>query len=240
MHIEKEKVYDYLKSIGVKHLYHANTVQTSCTFIQNGGLLSRGDVERRNLLQTVQDSDDSDKLYDVWDDIFLDSVDLHEYFSRQNYYGPVVFKFKIEVLLHTSLPDLWITKDNPFYWNDSQNSNERYFSSINELVSDYCNERQKKMITLRKTMEVLPFNPYLEAIIFDNPNVIVGDIDLYSKGKMILEECLVRNGMSTNLLHIRKCENCYCHSNYLYQVGGKRLKKLFLWDNDLVPMLPIV
>lgn len=45
----------------IKHLYHANTVMTACTFLENGGLLSRGYVEENGLRQTSQGSDSKDK-----------------------------------------------------------------------------------------------------------------------------------------------------------------------------------
>ncbi len=55
----------------VNHLYHANSVATACTFLENGGLLSRGLVEKLNLYQTPQESNEQDKKMDVFNDIFL-------------------------------------------------------------------------------------------------------------------------------------------------------------------------
>ena len=40
---------------GVTELFHVNSVITSLTFINNGGLLSRETVEEYNLPQTVED-----------------------------------------------------------------------------------------------------------------------------------------------------------------------------------------
>ena len=67
-----------LKEKKVKHLYHANTVATACTFLENGGLLSRGYVEDHDLFQTSQRSDEHDQHVDVFYDIFFDSVDVHK------------------------------------------------------------------------------------------------------------------------------------------------------------------
>lgn len=47
-----EEIKSILKEKEVKHLYHANTVATACTFLENGGLLSRGYVEDHDLFQT--------------------------------------------------------------------------------------------------------------------------------------------------------------------------------------------
>ena len=99
----------------ITHLHHANTVATSITFIESGGLLSRADVEDHNLCQTVQASDDEDKQFDVWHDVFVDTADLHEWFGRQNIYGPILFKFNIVFLLSDEL-EVWVTKNNPMYW----------------------------------------------------------------------------------------------------------------------------
>lgn len=63
---------------GVTELFHVNSVITSLTFIDNGGLLSRETVEEYNLPQTDQQSDDIDKKFNIYNDIFFDSVDIHE------------------------------------------------------------------------------------------------------------------------------------------------------------------
>ena len=55
-----EEIKSILKEKEVKHLYHANTVATACTFLENGGLLSRGYVEDHDLFQTSQMSDEDE------------------------------------------------------------------------------------------------------------------------------------------------------------------------------------
>ena len=99
MKLNNLELHKFFQEKGITHLYHANTVTTSISFIQAGGLLSRGDVEKNDLLQTAQESDGVDKTFDVWNDIFLDTADLHKLFSRQNRYGPVLFVFDVNLLL---------------------------------------------------------------------------------------------------------------------------------------------
>ena len=82
----------------VAHLYHANSMATACTFLENGGLLSRGAVEDFGLYQTPQETDATDKLLDVYYDIFFDSVDIHERIGKINHYGPIVFVYSTDVL----------------------------------------------------------------------------------------------------------------------------------------------
>ena len=76
--MQAAEVYAVLRQIGVTQLHHANTVTTSCTFLEQGGLASRGFVEDRHLSQTAQPaSDEIDKRYGIWHDVFLDHVDIH-------------------------------------------------------------------------------------------------------------------------------------------------------------------
>jgi hypothetical protein len=99
--MQGNEVYGVLKQIGAVHLHHANSVNTSCTFLEQGGMLSREFVESHKLLQTAQSSDGVDKTYGIWDRIFLDHVDIHDRGGRArgaNYYGPVLFIFDIEIL----------------------------------------------------------------------------------------------------------------------------------------------
>ena len=52
---------------------------------------------------------------EIFNDIFLDTKDLHKHFSRQNHYGPVLFRFELELLLDEEI-EVWVTKNNPIYW----------------------------------------------------------------------------------------------------------------------------
>ncbi|RTZ23381.1 hypothetical protein EKN09_09165, partial [Vibrio penaeicida] len=126
MKLDNQELHELLVKKGVTHFHHANSLATAITFIEEEGLLSRGDVEKEDLIQTNQSSDDDDKDFDVWDDIFIDIVDLHGYFPRQNLYGPVLFKFNIDFLLDDDL-DIWVTKNNPIYWNHQLKHSDKYF-----------------------------------------------------------------------------------------------------------------
>ncbi|MAN03570.1 MAG: hypothetical protein CMI35_10840 [Owenweeksia sp.] len=111
--LSAKSLYTILKNKGVEFLYHANTVSTSITFIENNALLSRHFVESNNLFQSNQPSDKEDKLFDVWDHVFLDGEDLHKRYSRANKYGPVLFRFKLELLTSPQFQNVFITKTNP-------------------------------------------------------------------------------------------------------------------------------
>ena len=53
---------EVLKNKKVHYLYHANTVVTAITFLENNGLYSRQAVEDKGLFQTPQVSDETDKF----------------------------------------------------------------------------------------------------------------------------------------------------------------------------------
>ena len=87
-----------LESKGVNELHHANSVATACQFIRSRSLMSRGTVERAGVFQTFQASDDIDKRYSIWFDVFMDSVDIHERARRANAYGPVLFVLDTRII----------------------------------------------------------------------------------------------------------------------------------------------
>ncbi|WNR45103.1 hypothetical protein [Paenibacillus roseipurpureus] len=231
MELDRKLVLEKLRDKGITHLYHANTVATACTFLRQGGLLSRGAVEARGLYQTPQNSDDIDKKFNVWNDIFFDSIDLHTFFSRQNHYGPVLFKFNIDVLSYDQLPPIWVTKDNPTRWKKGENN---YFLTIEDFESEYSLGKYREMITLRNTTEVLPFIPYLEEIILDDPKLMIKSDDtiFLNAAADALRKELNESGFDYS--HVtrkyRDCSSnfCYCLSNYKGQVGIQKLKDKFL------------
>ncbi|TOB51551.1 hypothetical protein, partial [Vibrio parahaemolyticus] len=168
MRLDNRELYELLSEKEVTHFHHANTVATSITFIENNGLLSRGDVANNGLYQTPQASDEEDIKFDVWGDVFIDTVDLHGLFPRQNLYGPVLFKFGLDFLLNEDL-HVWVTKNNPMFWSDNLSQEDKYFQSVGELRQRWNEfDTQRKMVTIRKPQRPVLFQ-YLEEIIIDNP-----------------------------------------------------------------------
>ncbi len=148
MRLDNVELYDFFQTKDIQVLYHANTVHTSITYFNQNGLLSRGAVEKLGLSQTNQSSDEADKILDVWNDVFLDSTDLHFLFSRQNYYGPVLFEFNVSLVKNNSY-EIWITKDNPIRWNKNTTNKDRYFQNIVELRHGWDKfPKHQKMITI--------------------------------------------------------------------------------------------
>lgn len=227
MRLDNRELHELLIEKGVTHFHHANTLATSITFIENGGLLSRGDVETNGFFQTPQTSDADDVMFDVWDDVFIDIVDLHGLFPRQNLYGPVLFTFNLDFLSNEDL-HIWVTKNNPIYWNSDLSQEGKYFQNVQELRDRWDEyDVQKKMFTIRKPRRPVLFEN-LKEIIIDNPQVLIGDIDLQKESQLALHHATENFPEIRVLIHERKCVGfCYCADNYL-NTQVERLKNLFL------------
>lgn len=231
--VNPKELYEFLSSENIKHFFHANTVRTSCTLIEKKGLFSRGCIESKGLIQTSQTSDEIDKQFNVWNDIFFDLVDLHGYFPRQNLYGPVCFVIDNKFLLDNMLPNICITKNNPIYWDEFMCESDKYYCSVKEYIDEYEDNKrerciQQKMFTIHNTHKRIPLKKYLTKIILDNPRVLIDDVSLYKEAKQRLLISLEKSGFNEDILETRVCSNCFCHQNYLNQIEVDELEKLFL------------
>ena len=194
-YINSKQLYSVLVNKGITNLYHANTVETSLTFIKKRALLSRGYIESHNLTQTEQKSDFKDKIVGVWNDVFLDGKDLGEYFRRPNYYGPVLFVMKLDLLNSPQFNNVLVTKNNPMYWDEKiiENINaNRYYSSIKDIENNYLNgsynTHARIMFTFRDIEEKMKLNKFCEKIILDQTNDKKINIDIESKIREALNE----------------------------------------------------
>lgn len=228
MKLNNLELYKLLKEKDISSFFHANTLTTSLTYIENKGLMSRGLVEKKGLNQTVQNSDDIDKKFDVWNDIFIDIVDLHGHFPRQNLYGPILFKFNIEFLKDDKF-DIYVTKNNPIYWKESDTDEDKYFQSVEELRTKWDEYAiQRKMFTIKNTSAPILFE-YLKEIILDDPRVQVKKESIVFSEKLTeeLEKVIDKNIIPKDLFKWRQCSACFCRDNYL-QLPVSELKRLFL------------
>ena len=228
MKIDNLRLHQFFTDKNIMHLHHANSVATSSSFIRENGLLSRGCMEERGLFQTEQSSDKIDKEYDVWDDVFIDTVDLHGYFPRQNLYGPVLFKFSIDFLLEDEI-DIWITKNNPIYWNQYTTNEEKYFQGIEDVVENWDSfDTQRRMITIRKPNKPVLFESLVEIKI-DNPQVeIYEEVNPFYEAREVLNQLTIDKLEIRELIKERECDSCYCLDNYLTQISEEQIARLFL------------
>jgi len=202
---------------GVPFLYHANTVETACTFLENGGLYSRGAIEMRGLSQTSQISDETDKNVDVFSDIFFDSVDIHQRIGQLNKYGPVEFVFSIDLLDFLPEGSIMITKSNPLYWKPNMEETDRYFLSLGELEREYIVGRFEQHLTVRHQQDPLPFD-FIKEILLDDPGIT--DTQYFDEAYTRLQE-LAQSYTPPISVSVRQCPiGCRCKAQYnSYKLG---------------------
>lgn len=112
-------------------LAHANTPETSLSFLSAGALHSRRRVLELKLPQTPQYTDENDEKFGILDSVFVDLCDLHRSFKTPNEYGPVSFRLNVErllVFLENTSAQLSITKAPPHKWTNSDTSEVRWIA----------------------------------------------------------------------------------------------------------------
>jgi hypothetical protein len=220
------EVYDILRTCGATELHHANTVTTSCTFLEQGALVSRGFAELHCLSQTPQGSDDIDKKYGIWNSIFLDHVDIHYRAGRKkgpNQYGPVLFVLDLDVLLH--LPagtNVRVTRMNPVHWSNKQEDNERWFQSNDEIRANLNFGDFDKMLVIDSPNDKVEFPDTRARISLDNPNRKMSDgEDAYSHAEQRLKVAAQNGGIIADIAPHRCRDGCVCIAKYArYQAGS--------------------
>lgn len=237
--ISSKALYKILKEKDVEFLYHANTVSTSLTFINQLALLSRHQIEKENLLQSVQKSDTIDKKYDVWDHVYLDGTDHHVKYSRANFYGPVIFRMKLDMLTAPSLSKVFIMKSNPITWNDRTTLENKFYIDIDDVNRDYLSGKKldsQIMFTFRKPEKTIKLKSFLHSIGIDEPNIILklnsGNISTGNYVRNIIQDALNNNGLKHIPLlkrHAKSIAWCRCQIQYnlMYQFDMNEFKKRF-------------
>lgn len=233
MKLNNQELYNFFVEKEILALYHSNTVGTTITYLQNGGLLSRGAVEDKGLFQTYQKSDEKDKIVDVWYDVFLDTADLHTAFNQENFYGPILFELDRELIKDENF-EIWITKNNPWFWNVNTSMEERYFQNVEELKKLWHTiDRQRKMITIRNNHSPILFN-YVRGVFVDDPqhtiNIDNKDIILFNSAKNEIIKNLSDDHILKGKFRPRtNCSRwCKCIKQYKTDYNIENLKRLFL------------
>lgn len=225
MHIPSSHVYEVLSGKGVTELHHANSVATACQFIRKGSLLSRGSVERLGVAQTPQASDDADKRYSIWFDVFVDSVDIHKRAKRANAYGPVLFVFDINIINKNGTGRIWVTKLNPTKW-ASKSEEQRWFQGKADLEENFVKGRFDQMLVLRHSGGELPFGRYLKEIILDDPKFENEDgVDAFSMAVGALRLAMQHANISVPIRRRYCADKCTCESHW--HEDEDRLLKMF-------------
>jgi hypothetical protein len=212
------EVLKVLTDNGVKDLVHANSVRTSCTYLTEGALLSRECVEKNGLAQTPQYTDAADKKYGIWNDIFLDTIDIHYRARRKNHYGPVLFQFNPNSVLSDKRlgGTLRITRMNPSNWHDGQSGSDRYFQSARDFAQEFRYGTFGTHLTFRLRDGRLPFDNYLKGIVLDDPQ-IAGKTDFFETAHTALIAAAKKGKVEAKIVK-RECrDECTCLGTYKAQ-----------------------
>lgn len=210
-----QEVYDVLVAHEVNRLFHANSVATSLSLLRLGGLASRQAVERAQLPQTNQITDDIDRKFDIFGDAFADTVDIHARRSDRNNYGPVLFVFGVDVLRTLPVPSrVLITRSNPTKWANTTSDGERYFLDADELDDGLVVGDFGQMLVIRTNDGIVPFGPYLQSIILDEPRLSIGVGPEFQRAATALNSAVTALGLPVQVTR-RTCGGmCKCINSY--------------------------
>lgn len=209
-----QEVYNFFVSRGVTNIFHANSVKTSLSIVRLGGIASRRLVESSGLPQTNQITDDIDRKYGIWGDVFMDVVDIHRRVSNRNHYGPVLFVLGVEVL--RDLPadaQVLVTRLNPSKWDSTSCDEERYFLSLAELEAGAVVGNFDQMLVVRTPSEVVGFGRSLQSIILDEPKLTNGTSPEYDSAEIALNTAVATKGSEIKVTR-RQCAPCGCIASY--------------------------
>lgn len=129
--------------------------------------MSRGYCHDKKLPQTYQYTDCLDKQFNIFYDIFFDSVEIQK-ITGVSYYGSVMFVYSIDVLDTLEEGHIRITKSNPEKWSSGLDINKRYFMNIDELSTGFVKGNFGQHITLTDQRVPLPFE-YLTKVVLSDP-----------------------------------------------------------------------
>jgi hypothetical protein len=218
--IPTAEIVEMLKGKGLLNLYHANTLLTSNTFVENGHLLSRQYIEGNGLRQTPQYTDTLDKKFGIYNSIFLDFVDIHARARRKNHYGPILFVFAVDLLQKFQV--VHITKRNPSKWLDGDDDSSRYYMSIEEFRLGYSKGDFDSMLIL-PGIDHIRFLGNLDHVYFDDPHLIWNDTktNLCDEAIKTLKGAARVGGLADKGIKIykRTCDFRFCNCRNQYQAS---------------------
>jgi hypothetical protein len=217
MEILSKRIYEILKDKGVTSIYHANSVMSACSFLQNRCLLSRGSMDKSGLLQTSQISAKTGRNYGIWDDVFTDSVDIHRLAGSANTQGPVLFELDVEIIRQTYTGKVWVTKSNPAEWETLTHHERRWFVSAVDLDHYFARDNADHMTVFRHCGGKLPIHNHLKKIVLDDPELKTqtDQIDCFSMAYGAIRLAMSDGGFDVPV-EKRVCDAaCGCRDDYL-------------------------
>jgi hypothetical protein len=214
MEIVSKRVYEILKDKGVASIYHANSVMAACSMLRNRCLLSPGSADKLGLFHCTQTSSQIGRSFGIWDDVFTETVDLHQLTGAPNRRGPVLFKLDIEIIRNTVNGRAWVTKSDPAEWAITTPHDRRWFSSANDLDHYFDLGNANYMALFRHCGGRLPMLNHLQEVIVDDPHFSIdGEIDCFSMAYGALSLAMTEGGIKAPIVR-RGCNSdngWYCN-----------------------------
>lgn len=215
MELDAKEVLRVLKEKHVTKFVHVDTVKTSCSYLREAKLLSRGTLDELGLPQTEQQTDPLDKRHGLWYDVFVDTVDIHYRARKRNHYGPVLFEIGLEVLEQDWLPYVWITKSNPSNWDPNISFENKYFQSIDEFSANFRFGNFDKLFVLRNAGGVIRLKDYLLRIVLDQTSRNIAGVRAYDQAVGALKASSIAGGFNNLEIADHPCQdNCECQAQY--------------------------
>lgn len=231
--LDPRVIYSILKEKKAKGLFHANTALTSLTFFEAGRLLSRQQVAEMELKQTRQYTDNKDKKFQIFNDIFMDVVDIHVQAGDYNKYGPVLFEFPLNLLNKYPFVFVRITRCNPSDWTEKMSLDQKYYISEAEFAKKYVLGNFSSMLIFPYIDGQFPLEGNLTRIKVDAPELVWADTkeQLHKEAiKYFKKAC--KEGLLKVKVNFRTCDklSCNCHNSYEKQYGPEA-QRLFSITN---------
>jgi hypothetical protein len=166
------------------------------------------------MAQTPQNSDDLDRRYSIWFDVFVDTVDIHHRAKRANAYGPVTFVLDAELIKKANTGRVWVTKLNPTKW-AGKTDEQRWVQGKQDLQDNLIKGQFDQMLVFRHCGGELPFHKFLKEIILDDPKMkSTESIDLYSMAVGALRLAMAESNIDLPITRRVCAPGCSCVGEY--------------------------
>jgi hypothetical protein len=230
MDLKPSEVAKILKNKSIHTLYHADSVITSCSFLKKGCLLSRGELETQRLPMTEQISDNKDKEFGLWYDVFVDGIDIHDRIKKRNFYGPVLLCIDASILTEDRITSIRVTRSNPQNWNSNSPEKERYFQTIDEFNYGYQYGDFQKMFVIPNGNGSIRFKEYLRKIVVDY--ITLNGNQLWERAIDALKATAEESKIDHIQIEKRNCTGeCNCIREY-QMMRPETLQKFFGLSNN--------
>ncbi|MET0028429.1 MAG: hypothetical protein ABW101_12395 [Candidatus Thiodiazotropha sp.] len=207
MDILPKKIHETLIAKGVTHIYYANNVSTACRLLRHRCLMSQVNIDRLGIHSSSPGMDSSAEHYTRWNDVFTDTVDIHQHTGGINPAGPVVLELDIEIIRNTYTGKVWVTRSNPAEWGPQTHQERKWFSSAVDLEHYFSPASSDHLAVFRHCGGKLPIQGYLKRILLDDPGLEIRTqgVDCFSMAYGALKLAMSDGGFNVPIVR-RDCE----------------------------------